>query len=65
VKGGLKTLHGLCAFAPICRDGGIKFAGNLYAPKGRDKAPVIVAHGGGWQIGSPATCRAGSDGNFR
>lgn len=35
---------------------GVKLTGNLYAPKGRDKAPVIVAiHGGGWQIGSPAT----------
>jgi acetyl esterase/lipase len=35
---------------------GVKLAGDLYSPKGRDKAPVIVAiHGGGWQVGSPAT----------
>src|SRR6185369_396386 len=28
----------------------------LYLPKGRDKAPVIVAvHGGGWQVGSRAS----------
>ena len=35
---------------------GVKLTGNLYAPKGRDKAPVIVAvHGGGWQVGRPPT----------
>jgi acetyl esterase/lipase len=34
---------------------GVKLTGDLYAPKGRDKAPVIVAvHGGGWQAASPA-----------
>jgi acetyl esterase/lipase len=32
---------------------GIKLVGDLYLPKGRAKAPVLVAvHGGGWQIGS-------------
>jgi acetyl esterase/lipase len=37
---------------------GIKLAGDLYLPSGRDKAPVIVAaHGGGWQIGSRASYR--------
>ncbi len=31
---------------------GTKLAGDLYLPKGRDKAPALVAvHGGGWQIG--------------
>jgi acetyl esterase/lipase len=31
---------------------GTKLLGDLYAPKGLDKAPVLVAvHGGGWQIG--------------
>jgi acetyl esterase/lipase len=35
---------------------GIKLIGDLYTPRGRDKAPVIVAiHGGGWQVGAPAT----------
>ena len=35
---------------------GVKLTGGLYTPKGRDKAPVIVAvHGGGWQAGAPAT----------
>ena len=35
---------------------GVKLTGNLYSPKGRDKAPVIVAvHGGGWQVGAPST----------
>ena len=34
---------------------GVKLAGDLYLPAGRDKAPVIIAaHGGGWQIGSRA-----------
>ena len=33
---------------------GVKLSGDLYLPKGRDKAPVLVAvHGGGWQIGNP------------
>jgi acetyl esterase/lipase len=37
---------------------GIKLTGDLYLPKGRDKAPAIVAvHGGGWQVGSPASYR--------
>lgn len=32
---------------------GTKLLGDFYAPKGRDKAPVLVAvHGGGWQVGS-------------
>ena len=32
---------------------GVKLLGDLYRPKGLDKAPVIVAaHGGGWQVGS-------------
>ena len=36
---------------------GIKLTGDLYPPKGRDKAPVLVAvHGGGWQVGTaPST----------
>jgi len=34
---------------------GVKLTGDLYAPKGLAKAPVIVAiHGGGWRGGSPA-----------
>src|ERR1700726_2108329 len=33
---------------------GIKLTGDLYLPKGLDKAPVLVAvHGGGWTAGSP------------
>ncbi len=37
---------------------GTKLAGGLYLPKGLDKAPlVIAAHGGGWQVGSPASYR--------
>jgi acetyl esterase/lipase len=33
---------------------GIKLTGDLYLPKGLDKAPVLIAvHGGGWQIGGP------------
>jgi acetyl esterase/lipase len=33
---------------------GAKLTGDFYAPKGLDKAPVIIAvHGGGWQGGSP------------
>jgi acetyl esterase/lipase len=32
---------------------GVKLLGDLYLPKGLDKAPVLVAvHGGGWQVGS-------------
>jgi acetyl esterase/lipase len=33
---------------------GVKLSGDLYLPKGREKAaPVLVAvHGGGWQAGS-------------
>jgi acetyl esterase/lipase len=32
---------------------GVKLLGDLYAPKGVDKAPVLVAvHGGGWQVGN-------------
>jgi len=32
---------------------GVKLVGDLYLPKGKAKAPVLVAvHGGGWQIGS-------------
>ncbi len=35
---------------------GANLAGDLYLPKGLDKAPVIIAaHGGGWQAGSPAS----------
>jgi acetyl esterase/lipase len=34
---------------------GTKLAGDLYLPKGLDKAPVVIAvHGGGWQGGSRA-----------
>jgi acetyl esterase/lipase len=34
---------------------GTNLAGDLYLPKGLDKAPVIIAvHGGGWQVGSRA-----------
>jgi len=37
---------------------GVKLAGDLYLPAGRDRAPVIVAaHGGGWQAGSRASYR--------
>ncbi len=32
---------------------GVELVGDLYLPKGRGKAPVLVAiHGGGWQVGS-------------
>jgi acetyl esterase/lipase len=35
---------------------GVKLAGDLYLPKGLDKAPVLIAvHGGGWQAGSRAS----------
>jgi len=31
---------------------GVKLVGDLYLPKGRSKAPILVAiHGGGWQVG--------------
>jgi acetyl esterase/lipase len=33
---------------------GVKLTGNLYLPKGLDKAPILIAaHGGGWQGGNP------------
>ena len=39
---------------PFVEHDGVKLAGDLYLPKGRDKAPVLIAvHGGGWQIGNP------------
>jgi acetyl esterase/lipase len=35
---------------------GVSLAGDLYLPKGLDKAPVVIAaHGGGWQAGSRAS----------
>jgi acetyl esterase/lipase len=35
---------------------GVKLSGDLYLPKGLDKAPVLIAvHGGGWQAGSRAS----------
>ncbi len=37
---------------------GVKLAGDLYLPKGLDKAPLLIAvHGGGWQVGNPAFYR--------
>lgn len=34
---------------------GANLAGDLYLPKGLNKAPVVIAaHGGGWQVGSRA-----------
>ena len=37
---------------------GTKLVGDLYLPKGRNKAPVLVAvHGGGWQVGNKAFYR--------
>jgi acetyl esterase/lipase len=37
---------------------GTQLFGDLYLPKGRTKAPVLVAvHGGGWQVGSRAFYR--------
>src|SRR6516164_3075328 len=37
---------------------GASLAGDLYLPKGLDKAPVLIAaHGGGWQVGSRAAYR--------
>ena len=33
---------------------GVKLTGDLYLPKGLDKAPILIAaHGGGWQGGNP------------
>jgi acetyl esterase/lipase len=41
---------------PYVEHDGVKLTGDLYVPKGRDKAPVIIAvHGGGWQAGAPST----------
>jgi acetyl esterase/lipase len=41
---------------PYVEHDGVRLTGDLYAPKGRDKAPVIIAvHGGGWQAGAPTT----------
>ena len=35
---------------------GVTLTGDLYAPRGLDKAPVLVAaHGGGWQVGGPVS----------
>jgi acetyl esterase/lipase len=35
---------------------GVKLTGELYLPKGLDKAPIVIAvHGGGWQNGSHVT----------
>src|SRR5262249_49361199 len=35
---------------------GVNLAGDLYLPKGLDKAPVVIAvHGGGWQAGNRAS----------
>lgn len=37
---------------------GVKLAGDLYLPKGMDKAPVVIAvHGGGWQVGNRSSYR--------
>ena len=37
---------------------GVKLSGDLYLPKGLDKAPLLIAvHGGGWQVGAPAFYR--------
>ena len=37
---------------------GTKLVGDLYLPKGRKKAPVLVAiHGGGWQVGDRSAYR--------
>jgi acetyl esterase/lipase len=37
---------------------GTKLVGDLYLPKDRERAPVVVAaHGGGWQAGSRASYR--------
>jgi len=43
---------------PYAEHDGVKLAGDLYLPKGLDKAPLVIAvHGGGWQVGSPASYR--------
>ncbi len=49
---------GLCgrdaADVPYVEHDGVKLTGNLYLPKGLDKAPILIAaHGGGWQGGNP------------
>ena len=37
---------------------GVTLTGDLYLPKGLDKAPLVIAvHGGVWQAGAPATYR--------
>jgi len=37
---------------------GVELVGDFYLPKGRDRAPVLVAvHGGGWQVGSRQSYR--------
>jgi len=37
---------------------GVTLTGDLYLPKGLDKAPLVIAvHGGGWQAGAPITYR--------
>lgn len=37
---------------------GVKLTGDLYVPRGLDKAPVLIAvHGGGWQAGNPSSYR--------
>ena len=37
---------------------GVTLTGDLYLPKGLDKAPLVIAvHGGGWQAGGPVTYR--------
>jgi acetyl esterase/lipase len=39
----------------FARHDGVSLAGDLYLPKGLEKAPVVIAiHGGGWQAGSRA-----------
>jgi acetyl esterase/lipase len=37
---------------PFAEHDGGKLLGDLYLPKGLNRAPVLVAaHGGGWQLG--------------
>jgi acetyl esterase/lipase len=37
----------------FAQHGGAKLSGDLYLPKGLDKAPLLIAvHGGGWQAGN-------------
>ena len=39
---------------PYAEHDGVKLTGELYLPKGLDKAPILIAaHGGGWQGGNP------------